>query len=740
MCDEAEKPTPCSGDAANGAVPHRPLKKVLPTGLHPLHPLTADEIRVARDAVVNHMAEAHDVTKPRFSYITLHEPNCMGPIDADREDQDDGDSRQNKVDSDLEKARVAEIVVHLPPTVPYMVRVRLGGCGGACVVSDHVLSRHTQPVLTPDDCELAERIVRQDQSVASLIRKHYGLTELDSRLVCDPWSVHMADNPLPADYDAWANDEDGPDEQARNGDSNLSAVRGAAPRLVQTFLYYKLSGSGDEHNHYAHPLHLVPLVDLAARRVIVVDGHSRKHPPPLPQAAVNYFDEALKHNAYLARDVSPHGLRPLDVVQPEGASFQLNGPSLSWYKWTLRIGFNYREGVVLHDVRYDGRPILRRASVVEMAVPYADANPPFHRKCAFDVGDYGLGYCAQSLSLGCDCLGCIAYLDATLADTSGEPYVIKRAVCIHEEDAGVLHKHVEYRTGTGFTRRARKLVVSFVATVVNYEYLFYWWLHVDGSIGLDIRLSGELSTNTLSEGETGTSDDHDVPDYGTLVAPAVNAQMHQHMFCARLEPTIDGPCNRISEIDVVPADSSVGFGNAFNTRHTLLQSERNATRDVAIGRTWRIANASVTNPIARKHVGYRLVPTAATPALLTSHDSTVSKRARFAQHALWVTQWRENERYAAGEFPTQGLGDDGSDVANRGDDGVWKWVERDAPIVDKQLVIWHSFGVMHVPRTEDFPIMPCETTGFVLKPDCFFTGNPTIGMEHIEAKKSVCCN
>ena len=62
---------------------------------------------------------------------------------------------------------------------------------------------------------------------------------------------------------------------------------------------------------------------------------------------------------------------------------------------------------------------MHRASLVEMAVPYGDPNAPFQRKCAFDVGDYGLGFCANSLELGCDCLGHIKYFDAVLNDSKG---------------------------------------------------------------------------------------------------------------------------------------------------------------------------------------------------------------------------------------------------------------------------------------------------------------------------------
>jgi primary-amine oxidase len=65
--------------------------------------------------------------------------------------------------------------------------------------------------------------------------------------------------------------------------------------------------------------------------------------------------------------------------------------------------------------------------------------------CCHHLQDYGLGYCANSLSLGCDCLGLIHYFDGTLVNSKGEPVLMKNAVCMHEEDVGLLWKHVEYR-------------------------------------------------------------------------------------------------------------------------------------------------------------------------------------------------------------------------------------------------------------------------------------------------------
>ena len=240
-------------------------------------------------------------------------------------------------------------------------------------------------------------------------------------------------------------------------------------RLVQTFLYHRQYGDDLQDNHYAHPIDIVPIVDLNARQVVAINGLERKKPPKIPTSSVQYHRDLLSTNSYLQQSWRQERLAALNVVQPEGPSFEVNGNEVEWQKWKFRVGFNYREGLVLHDVSYDGRPIMHRASLVEMAVPYADPHPPFQRKCAFDVGDYGLGYCANSLELGCDCLGSIYYFDAVLSDSQGQPVDVKKAICMHEEDSGILWKHVEYRNGHNEARRGRELIISSIATVVNYE-------------------------------------------------------------------------------------------------------------------------------------------------------------------------------------------------------------------------------------------------------------------------------
>lgn len=187
------------------------------------------------------------------------------------------------------------------------------------------------------------------------------------------------------------------------------------------------------------------MVDLDAREVVHIEVQaSCSGEESVPEESYNYHPSLLSTNRV---EGSLSGVREgtstpksLEIVQPEGPSFKVEGQRVTWDKWQVRVGFNHREGLVLHDCRFDGELVCWRASLVEMAVPYADPEKPFQRKCAFDVGDYGLGFCTNSLSLGCDCLGQIHYFDAVLSDSKGDPYTVKKAVCMHEEDDGILWK------------------------------------------------------------------------------------------------------------------------------------------------------------------------------------------------------------------------------------------------------------------------------------------------------------
>jgi primary-amine oxidase len=122
---------------------------------------------------------------------------------------------------------------------------------------------------------------------------------------------------------------------------------------------------------------------------------------------------------------------------------------------------------------------------------------------------------ANSLELGCDCLGTIHYFDGVVTDSRGNVVKLPNVVCMHEEDYGVLWKHTDFRLETTEVRRSRRLVVSFIATAGNYEYGFFWYFYQDGTIQYEIKLMGIMSTGAVPPGEK--------PKHGQLVAPQLNA-------------------------------------------------------------------------------------------------------------------------------------------------------------------------------------------------------------------------
>src|SRR6185503_18838602 len=193
-------------------------------------------------------------------------------------------------------------------------------------------------------------------------------------------------------------------------------------------------------------------------------------------------------------------LRPIEITQPEGPSFTVDGDEVSWEGWKFRIGFDPREGLVLHQISIQDRPLIYRASIAEMVVPYADPARVRFWQNYFDAGEYLLGQQVNSLTLGCDCVGEIHYFEAVLPDAEGNPRTVENAICMHEEDYGVLWKHSDLFTESQETRRQRRLVVSFFVTVGNYDYGFYWYFYLDGSIQLEVKATGCLFTSSYVEG------------------------------------------------------------------------------------------------------------------------------------------------------------------------------------------------------------------------------------------------
>src|ERR1700761_8075884 len=369
-------------------------------------------------------------------------------------------------------------------------------------------------------------------------------------------------------------------------------------RMVRVLAFIQ----ADEHAlAWAHPVDgLAAYVDLVEKKVFKVTDEFEL---PVPQESGDYDDEAVR---------GPHRttLKPIEISQPEGPSFTLDGHELRWQDWSMRIGFDAREGLTLHQVSLhsaDGqggereRPVIYRASIPEMVVPYGD--PKFrYWQAYFDTGEYLVGKWANSLELGCDCLGEIAYLDATVTDDTGQPRTIPNAICVHEEDFGILWKHTDIFNGSAQSRRQRRLVVSYFTTVGNYDYGFYWYFYLDGTIELEVKATGVLFTSAYP------ADGH---PHATEVAPGLAAAVHHHLFSARLDGSVDGQANAAAAVDVSgqPIGPDNPFGIVIVQQVTRLTRESQAGRraDGSRGRTWRIISTERANRFGHP-TSYTLYP------------------------------------------------------------------------------------------------------------------------------------
>jgi primary-amine oxidase len=539
-----------------------------------------------------------------------------------------------------------------------------------------------QPSFMLEEILLVQMIVRADkQWQAAMLRR--GISDF-AKVQIEPW---------PAGYYGFRDEE------------NVRLIRGLS--------YYR----GDSKMPYARPIEgVIAVVDLNRKRVLkLIDTGV----VPVPQATAD-IDETSAQTAFGKLREAP---KPLQIIQPNGASFEIRGNEIRWQKWRFRYALHAREGMVLYTVGYEDqgkvRPVMYRGSLSEMVVPYGDPSAGWFFRNAFDEGEASVGRLALSLEDKTDVPDNATMLNAVFAGEDGKGFEAKRVVALYERDGGVLWKHVDYLTNHNESRRARQLVLSFFANVGNYEYGFNWVFHQDGAIEMEALLTGVMSTKGVPQFEaTLEHGGRHQEMFGHVVADGVAAPHHQHFFNFRLDLDIDGVSNTVVEqnTSALPPGNNNPYHNALVMKETPLRREIEAQRklNLATHRRWRVVNPSVKNSLGQP-VGYLLF-TGENSAPIAAPTSSVRKRAGFMNSHVWVTQQDPNEIYAAGFYINQ----------SKGGDGLPKWVKQNRAIENQDVVLWYTMGVTHLPRPEDYPVMPVHKAGFKLLPVSFFSRNPAL--------------
>lgn len=482
-------------------------------------------------------------------------------------------------------------------------------------------------------------------------------------------------------------------------------------RLMRGLSYFK----GDGENYYGRPIEgVVAIVDVT--RGVVVDL-TDSGIVPIAEKGQDFSEKAIGKMREKPKS--------LTIVQSEGASYKLDGNEISWQKWRFRFTMHPREGIVLHTVAYDDdgkiRPILYRAALSEMVVPYGDPDANWRWRAAFDVGEYNIGRNSYPLEKNFDAPENAQLLDAVFADDRGAVLERRGVLAIYERDGGILWKHYDFTTEKNETRRARELVLSAVATIGNYDYAINYIFKQDGSMEVDLALTGIMLAKGVKEKRADeTHSMMKMEASGHLVAENIVAPHHQHFFNFRLDFDIDGVNNSVTETNssAMPAGANNPYQNGFVMRETQFKTEREAQRsmDMQTARVWTVINPAAKNSLGQ-NTSYIIVPGAnALPYI--SNESLVRKRAQFINNHFWTTRYNADELYAAGVYPNQSAG--------KGDVGLPKYIADNESLENQDVVVWYTLGVTHIPRPEEWSVMPTTHVGFKLLPGAFFNRNPAL--------------
>jgi len=480
--------------------------------------------------------------------------------------------------------------------------------------------------------------------------------------------------------------------------------RAARHRVLNVVCFDRSSGS----NVWGRPIEgLRALVDLDEKQVLrLVDSG-------VAPVSSDPADFTAAGTAPAAEPASP---------PPQQGGFEISGSEVRWKHWSFHFRMDPRVGPIVSLVSYrDGpreRPVLYRGSLAEVFVPYMDPDGAWAFRTPMDAGEYGFGLLASPLNRGIDCPSDARFIDAVLADEDGTPVVVKSRICLFERDtAGPLWRHAEFANKSYAGKPAAELVLRSIASVGNYDYVIDWVLTESGEIRIDVGATGIVE----AKGATSRSmaDATAVRDtaYGTLVAPNLVAVNHDHFLSFRLDVDVDGARNTLLRRMLAPQR----LAHAGGRRSLWRVVERSVGREGAIGpdahgggETWRIVNRNMTNGLGQ-HPGYELRAGHAATSLL-ARDDFPQRRAGFAAAPLWLTAYDRRELYAAGPYPNQ----------SRGGDGLPAYVARHRPVANADIVLWYTMGFHHVPRPEDWPVMPTMWHSVSLVPDGFFDHDPAV--------------
>lgn len=515
-----------------------------------------------------------------------------------------------------------------------------------------------------DDFSSVQNIINASKEFADVLKKH-GITDT-TKVITTPLTVGYFDG------------KDGLKQE---------------DRLLKVVSYLDV-GDG---NYWAHPIeNLVAVVDLEQKKIIKIEEGPVIPVPMTPRP-------------YDGRDRVAKQLKPLEIIEPEGKNYTITGDMVHWQNWDFHLRLDSRVGPILSTVTFNDngtkRKIMYEGSLGGMIVPYGDPDVGWYFKAYLDSGDYGMGTLTSPIARGKDAPSNAVLLDETIADYTGAPMNIPHAIAVFERYAGPEYKHQEMGQPNVSTER-RELVIRWISTVGNYDYIFDWVFHENGTIGIDAGATGIEAVKGVQSKTMHDATAKDDTKYGTLIDHNIVGTTHQHIYNFRLDLDVDGESNRLVAMDPDVKPNTAG-GPRTSTmqidQHTI-DTEQQAAQKFDPGTIRLLSNTSKENRMGNP-VSYQIIPYAggthpvATGAKFAP-DEWIYHRLSFMDKQLWVTRYKADERYPEGKYPNR----------STHDTGLGQYTQDNESVDNQDDVVWVTTGTTHVLVRKSGRL--CQPNGF----------------------------
>lgn len=635
---------------------------VVETRPHPLNPLSADEIKTTV-AVIK--ASEQFKQNLRFTSISLREPKKSEVWNFVYTGKAVSEPREAEVVV-LDGKHVIEAVVDLP------TRKLLSW--------QPIKDAHGMVLL--DDFATVQSVIEASPEYAQALAKR-GVKDV-KKVVATPLTVGFFD-----------------------GKDGLKQDQ----RLLKVVSYLDV-GDG---NYWAHPIeNLVAVVDLESKSILKIEDAGII---PVP----------LKPTPYDGRGRQQAMVKPLDIIEPEGKNYTITGDSIHWQNWDLHLHLDSRVGPVISTVTYNDqgkkRKVLYEGNLGGMIVPYGDPDVGWYFKAYLDSGDYGMGTLTSPIQAGKDAPQNAVLLDATIADYTGAPTRIPRAMAIFERYAGPEYKHQEMGQPNLSTER-RELVIRWISTVGNYDYIFDWVFQQNGVIGIDAGATGIEAVKGVKSVTMHDATAKEDTRYGTLIDHNIVGTTHQHIYNFRLDMDVDGENNSLVALNPVVASNERGGPRTSTMQidQQVVSNEQQAAQKFDPATIRLLSNPGKENKMGYP-VSYQVIPYAGGTHPVAKganfgSDEWLYHRLSFMDKQLWVTRYNPQERYPEGRYPNR----------SASDSGLGQFSADNQSIENSDDVVWLTTGTTHVARAEEWPIMPTEWVHVLLKPWNFFDETPTLNL------------